>query len=202
MKTVKVLFLLMTVLVMTSCWGWDVNTSDENTKNIVSEWDWKTTSGVRHFPWKDFSIKIPAAWNIVTKDKQAVPTPKTGILELAITSTETKSGFANSLIILSQELEDYTSSKQYSIVNSVWAENEYLNYLKLSGKEFSFDDWEKSMLYIFEAKYSKQTPVLKFLQTAYVCNDNKAFFLTIALPTSLRKIKKYEKLLGTFSCKS
>ncbi len=191
------------VLLLVSCGDSTTDSSDDsntdtNTQNSSSK---NSSWGVKHFPWKDFTMNIPAAWNIVTNDEQTIPSPKNGTIELAITSPETKSGFANNLIILSQELKNYTSSKEYSIVNNVWAENEYLNYLKLSGKEFSFDDGEKSMMYIFEAKYSAKTPVLKFLQTAYVCNWKKAFFLTLALPTSLKNTSKYQKLLASFKCR-
>lgn len=196
MPAFKTFLILCLVLLFSSCWdSWDDSSSSSSNSSK------STSGGVKKFPWNDFSMNIPAAWNIVTDDKNTVPSPKTGTVELAITSSETTSGFANNLIVLSQELENYTSSKEYSIVNNVWAENEYLNYIKLSGEEFSFDDWEKSMMYIFEAKYSAETPVLKFLQTAYVCNTNKAFFLTLALPTSLKDTAKYEKLLWSFTCK-
>jgi hypothetical protein len=57
------------------------------------------------------------------------------------------------------------------------------------------------MLYEFEAKYSTKTPRLKFLQTAYVCQPKKAFFFTIAIPTSIKDTSKYEKLIASFSCK-
>lgn len=187
---------------MSSCWWSSSSNSEETSTDLNLEKSSQSRSWwVKHFPWKDFTINIPAAWNIVTNDKQVIPNPKNWTVELAITSAETKSGFANNLIILSQDLENYTSSKEYSIVNNVWAENEYLNYLKLSWKEFSFDDGEKSMMYIFEAKYSAKTPVLKFLQTAYVCDWKKAFFLTLALPTSLKNTSKYQKLLASFKCK-
>jgi len=40
-------------------------------------------------------------------------------LELAVTSSETKNGFANNLIILSQDLDKFTTSKNYSITNNI-----------------------------------------------------------------------------------
>lgn len=197
----KIFFIvLISLLLLTSCLSSWSDTSETST--TTNDQEKTTTSGwVKYFPGKDFSMNIPAAWNIVTNDKQTIPNPKNGTVELAITSPETKSGFANSLIVLSQNLENYTTSKEYSIINNVWAESEYLNYVKLSGKEFSFDDWETTIMYIFEAKYSTATPVLKFLQTAYVCKWNKAFFLTIALPTTIKNTSKYEKLLASFACK-
>jgi hypothetical protein len=56
------------------------------------------------------------------------------------------------------------------------------------------------MIYIFNAKYSEETPMLTFLQTAYTCTNKKAFFLTIALPIGIESTIKYEKMLATFKC--
>ncbi len=193
----KILIILLTSFLLFSCWNneneeaWTISVKTENTKKA-----W-----LRNFPGKDFSIKIPAAWNNITSNNEILPTPTNWKIELAITSTETKNWFANNLIILSQKLEKFTSSKNYSITNNIGSENEYLNYFKKSGKEFIFEDWEKSMIYIFQAKYSEETPLLNFIQTAYVCRNNKAFFLTIALPLSIKNTEKYEKMLATFKCK-
>lgn len=190
----KIFILLLTTFLLFSCWGdtAEITSSEkENTKKV----------GLRHYPWKDFSIKIPAAWNEITKNEDIIPKPNNWKLELAITSSETKNGFANNLIILSQDLDKFTTSKNYSITNNIWAENEYLNYFKKSGKEFSFLDWEKSMIYIFEAKYAAETPTLQFLQTAYVCKNKKAFFITMALPIEIKDTSKYEKMIATFECK-
>jgi hypothetical protein len=76
-----------------------------------------------------------------------------------------------------------------------------LDYKKLESKNFSFTDKEESILYVFEAKYNLDTPKLKFLQTAHICNANKAFLLTLAIPTNIKDLSKYEYLLSTFECK-
>ena len=157
-------------------------------------------SGLRYYPWKDFSIYIPASWNNITNNNEIIPTPNNWKIELAITSFKTKNGFANNLIILSQNLETFTTSKNYSITNNIWAELEYINYFKKSGKKFIFNDWEESMIYHFQAKYSEETPLLNFLQTAYVCRNNKAFFITIALSLDIKEVDKYKKMLATFKC--
>jgi hypothetical protein len=86
------------------------------------------------------------------------------------------------------------------MANNVWAKRGYTDYLQLDSKEFSFSDGTVSQLYTFEAKYNLETPKLKFLQTAYVCNPNKGYFLTIAISPSIKKTDKYETLLSTFSC--
>jgi len=192
----KIFIIMFTSLLLFSCWSDTIETNknmEENTETTQKTW-------LRNYPWEDFSIKIPAAWNVITDKKDVVPNPNNGELELAITSSETKNGFANNLIILSQELESFTTSKDYSITNNVWAENEYINYFKHSAKEFTFEDWEKSMLYIFDAKYSVETPTIKFLQTAYVCKNKKAFFITVAIPVDVVDTTKYEKMIATFKC--
>jgi hypothetical protein len=51
------------------------------------------------------------------------------------------------------------------------------------------------MVYIFEAKYSPETPILNFIQTAYVCKNKKAFFITMALPLDIKDTSKYEKMI-------
>ena len=193
----KIIIILLTSFLLFSCWS---NKTEDNTKEVITTTKIKK-AGLRNYPGKDFSMKIPVAWNIITDNKEMIPNPNNWKIELAITSPDTKNGFANNLIILSQQLEKYTTSKDYSITNNIWAENEYLNYFKKSAKEFSFNDWEKSMLYNFEAKYSAETPTLQFLQTAHICNNKKAFFITLALPLSIKDISKYEKMLATFKCK-
>lgn len=193
----KILIILLTSFLLFSCWS----DTEKETTNSKSTEQTQKKAGLRHYPGKDFSIKIPASWNIITDNKEKVPTPNNWVLELAITSSETKNGFANNLIILSQDLEKFTTSKNYSIINNVWAENEYYNYFRKEAKEFVFSDWEKSMLYIFEAKYSVKTPVLQFLQTAYVCENKKAFLITLALSLDIKDVSKYEKMIATFKCK-
>ncbi len=198
----KKFFILCICVIFTSCWE-DTNdtawTVESNTGGIQSQ-NW-VPKGLRYFPWSDFSMKIPAAWNIITNDKNSVPSPKNGKLELAITSSQTKGGFANNLIILSQKLDSFTTSKEYSLINNVWAQNEYLNYSKISWKDFIFNDWEKSKVYVFKAKYAATTPELTFIQTAHICGQKKAFFLTIALSTDIKDTSKYEKMLSSFTCK-
>lgn len=194
----KILIILLTTFLLFSCWtdNKKVSSEDNSNQNTSTKKVW-----LRNYPWKDFSIQIPAAWNLITKNDDIVPKPNNWKIELAITSSETKNWFANNLIILSQDLEKFTTSKDYAITNNVLAENEYLNYFKKSSKDFEFSDWEKSIIYNFEAKYSQETPTLQFLQTAHICKNNKAFFITLALPLDIKDISKYEKMIATFKCK-
>jgi thiamine pyrophosphokinase len=87
------------------------------------------------------------------------------------------------------------------MLNNVWASRDYIDYQLLNQKDITFADKDSSMLYIFEAKYNLDTMKLKFLQTAHICNATKAFFLTIAIPTSTIDTTNYEELLKTFTCK-
>jgi hypothetical protein len=103
-------------------------------------------------------------------------------------------------LILSDTLKTFTDSSEYSMANNVWAKREYTEYLQLANEDFKFLDWTESKIYTFEAKYNLETPKLKFLQTAYVCNPNKGYFLTIAISPSIKVTDKYETLLSTFSC--
>jgi hypothetical protein len=87
------------------------------------------------------------------------------------------------------------------MLNNLWAETDYLEYLKLSSKEITFADNDTSILYEFEAKYNLETQKLKFLQTAHICNKTKAYFITLALPTSITNTSKYIDFISTFLCK-
>lgn len=149
----------------------------------------------------NFSFKVPSNWEII-KDKESIlPKAKDWSIELAATSTAVVSGFSNNLLILSDDLKKLTTSKDYSMLNNIWAEQDYLEYKKISSKDITFADEEVSIVYEFEARYNTDTPKLKFLQTASVCNKTKGYFMTIALPTNVTDISKYIELLSTFSCK-
>jgi len=150
---------------------------------------------------EDIKIEVPANWKVIDDKEKILPVAKDSDIELAVVSENMVWGFANNLLILSNELNSFTTSKDFSMFNNIWAQSDYLDYKKIESKEFSFLDEELSVLYIFEAKYNLDTPKLKFLQTAHICNQDKAFFLTLAIPTSVRDISKYEYLLSTFACK-
>ena len=188
----KILIIFLSVFLLFSCGSSD-NKSDKSV--IVKK------AGLRLYEWKDFSMRIPAAWNLLTDNNEVVPQPVSWKLELAISSVDTKNWFANSLVILSQNLDKEISSKDYSVINNVWAENDYLNYFKKQAKDFVFSDWEKSIIYNFDAKYSADAPLIQYIQTAHICNWKKAFLLTLWIPLKVKDISKYEKMLATFKCK-
>lgn len=147
-----------------------------------------------------FSVGIPSSWEIIENTNDILPKPNTWNIELVVASSVSKNWFKNNLLILSQDLSTFTTSTDYSMLSNVWAEKDYLNYTLLDKVDFTFNDGEESLLYVFEAKYNYDSPKLKFLQTAYVCNQTKAYFMTIALPASIIDVSIYQELLKTFKC--
>lgn len=182
----KYFIIFIFLLFITSCWSKDAVNNESSLIPIDNE---------------NFSFNIPWNWEVI-KDKESIlPKAKEGNIELAASSTSVVSGFSNNLLILSDDLKKLTTSKDYSILNNIWAETDYLEYKKISSKDITFSDDEVSIVYEFEAKYNIDTPKLKFLQTASVCNKTKGYFITIALPTNVTDTSKYIELLSTFSCK-
>lgn len=183
---IKKYIILLFVFILASC-GWDSQTTWENSLKLVEN--------------KNFDFKIPSNWEVIEDKENILPKAKEWNIELAATSTSISNGFSNNLLILSDDLKKLTTSKDYSMLNNMWAETDYLEYKKISTKDITFLDGEVSLVYEFEAKYNSETPKLKFIQTASVCNKTKWYFITIALPTSVTDISRYIELLSTFSCK-
>lgn len=180
----KFLMILSLILLLSSCWG------DESTDTSLKLYD-----------WAKFSMSIPTNWNEIENVNENLPKASIWNIELAASSTSSVGGFANNLLILSADLTKATSSKDYSMLNNIWAETDYLEYLKLSSKEINFTDWDSSIAYEFEAKYNYDAPKLKFIQTAHVCDKTKAYLITIALPTNVSDISRYIDFISTFTCK-
>lgn len=169
---------------------------------LVSCWDDETNSNSWLIETKteNISINIPSNWKVIDNKDEILPKAKEGDIELAVMSENFVNNFSNNLLILSDELDSFVTSNDFSVLNNIWAETDYLDYTKLESKNFTFLDGEKSMIYVFEAKYNLDTPKLKFIQTAHICNWNKWYFLTIAIPTNIADTSKYEYLLSTFKC--
>ena len=177
----KLALLLFTLFVLSSC-GTATPTADESTKIY-------TASG--------FTINIPTTWTVV--DKNALPQIKTGQVELAVSSPDISSGFANNLVVIWQDLLEKTTSKQYSIINYSLSTWEYIEFTKLNEKTISFSDKDESNLYIFEAKYNETTPKREFLQTAKIC-WSKVYLLTIWIELGTTDTTRYENLITNFIC--
>jgi hypothetical protein len=104
------------------------------------------------------------------------------------------------LTILSTDLEKQISSKDYSMLENVWATKDYLGYTEISSKEITFADGTPSIIYEFEAQYNIETPKFKYLQVGHIC-EYKKYLITLALPTNTNDVSKYISLLSTFGCK-
>lgn len=153
------------------------------------------------FENESFKMKIPSVWEVIEDKDTILPKARAWEIELAVTSTNFNTGFANNMLILSDDLDSLTTAKDYSMLNNVWASSDYIDYKKLATKNVVFADWTESVLYEFEAKYNKDTPLLKFIQTANICNTNKAYFITVALNTNIEDITRYEDFITSFECK-
>jgi len=163
--------------------------------------DTTTTSWLVKQETQNISIEVPSNWEVITDKENILPKAKDWEIELAVSSKTVVNWFANNMLILSADLAKYTTSSDFAMLNNIWAQTDYIDYTSIESKEFTFADEEKTMLYIFEAKYNLDTPKLKFLQTAHICNQNKAYYVTIALPTSVTDTSKYEEFLATLACK-
>jgi len=148
-----------------------------------------------------YSMQIPSTWEIIEDKENILPKASEWEIELAVTSTKVVNWFSNNLLILSWKLNKMTTSKEYSMLNNVGTKTDYLEYKEKDSKEIIFADEEVWMLYNFEARYNLDTPKLRFIQTAHICNQTDVYFMTIALPSNITDTSKYEYLLSSFKCK-
>lgn len=182
----KLALLFISLLLLTSC-GDDGSQSNGN--------------GLVVQDLAKFTISIPASWEVIEDTNRILPQPSEGSIELAVTAKDLKGGFSNNFLILSDKLNKFSTSKEYSMLNNVWASKEYIGYLELDRRNIVFSDEEEGILYEFEAKYNHDTPKLRFLQTAHICNGTDAYLLTVALSSSITDTAKYEEFIRTFECK-
>lgn len=180
----KIVLIFSLFFLLTSCWE----------KNDLD-------STLIPYDSDDFSISIPANWQIIDNYEEILPKANVWEIELVASANSSLWGFSNNMLILSADLNKATTSKDYAMLNNIWAETDYLEYLKLSSKEIAFISWDTSLIYEFEAKYNYESPKLKFIQTALVCNNTKAYLITLALPTNVSDISKYLNFISTFNCK-
>ncbi|MDD2487270.1 MAG: hypothetical protein PHS92_02790 [Candidatus Gracilibacteria bacterium] len=158
-----------------------------------------TDANVKDYTGTGFSMSIPSSWTIV--DSKQLPNVKNGNIELAVSSSDISSGFANNLIVISEKLNEDITSKKYSIINYALTSGSYVEFTKLDEKTINFSDKDESNQYTFEAKYNTSTPKRKFLQTSKVC-DKQVYLITIGLSTDIKDATKYENLMKSFSCKT
>ncbi len=179
----KIFILILTFSFLFSCWE-SVSKND----NILI---------LKKF--NDFSISIPNSWVELDKDKWWLPKPSFWEIRLAISSPNLIWWFSSNLLILRDKTNKDISSKDFSIFSNIWIKEDYTAYKEISQRDIIFKDSEESVLFTFEARYNENTPRLRFLQTAHIC-DNYSYLLTIALSNEIEDSSKYETLLESFEC--
>ncbi len=114
-------------------------------------------------------------------------------------SKDVRYGFSNNYVIMQDALDMALTSKKYSELNHIQTTKNYLEYTKLQELSVTFSDADESVLYVFEARYNKTTPRMKFIQTAKVCGTR--VYLLHATVSLDKVVDKYVELLKTFQCK-
>jgi len=186
-KTLRTIILCLSLLLLASCfWGGN-----------WSSWDWG--AWLSWYKWDWFTVDIPASWEILNDSSWVLPSPSSGKIALAVSSPDVKSWFSNNLLVLEEATDVWTSSEEFSKVTHTSSKEDYYFYNRKWEKSISFSDESSSLLYVFEARYNKNTPNLQFLQTGRICGD-KTYLITIAVGT-LWNSAKYENILKTFECK-
>ncbi len=149
------------------------------------------------FDTPEFSTSVPKNWK--KADARSLPIPPHGTLAMAMISKEIQYGFSNNYVIMEDELKMPITSKKYSELNHIQTTKNYLEYTKLEEQEITFSDTDISLLYVFEARYNKTTPLMKFIQTAKVCGTR--VYLLHASIGSRKLANNYIELFKTFRCK-
>ncbi len=143
-----------------------------------------------------FSTEIPKTWE--KAENSVLPIPIRGTIALAYMSKDVRYGFSNNYVIMADNIANPVTSKKYSELNHIQTTKNYLEFTKLQELPIVFGDSDTSLLYVFEARYNKTTPRMKFLQTAKVCGT-RVYLLHISV--SLDKAPdKYVELMKTFTC--
>ena len=194
----KIFIIISLVLLLNSCfWKASEEKLEKNEKVAVNDNN-DTSNNLATIAWNWFLIQLPKSLSKVND----IPTPRVWKVVLAMQSKEMINWFINNIVIIKQKLDKKMSSEEFSIVNQVKAKTKYTNYKKLQTKTFVFEDWDISVLYIFEARYNSNTTKQHFLQIWKVCNKTDAYIITIWLNKRIFDFEKYEKYIKTFKCKN
>ncbi len=194
----KIIILISMIFILTSCfWKSSEEIKEEKNDKITISWK-KIISKVTTIKWDWFFVKVPSSWAKVNKNK--LPDPRVGKVVLALQAKEMKNGFINNFIIIKQKLKKEDSSISFSISNQVRAYKKYVNYKRIDNREVVFSSNDKSIVYIFEARYNSKTPKQKFLQVWKICNKTEAYILTIWINIWKTNYWDYEYLFKSFRC--
>ena len=181
----KKILILSLLLFLTSCfWGEEDSISDSSVQSVFNS--------------DDFSMKIPSKWEVIENTDEILPKPANGEIVFDAVSKVSVDNFYRNILVLKQDYKEDISSFDFIVWNYISSKKEYF-YTKLLAEKNVMIDSKKTKIYEFEAKYSDNTPILKFLQTGIIC-DKKSFLITIAIEKSNKNIDRYEWLLWSFSC--
>ena len=181
----KIIILVILAFTLVSCWD-DLDTA----------W-WEIVQTV--YDSTDFSITIPAKWNILKNVSEILPKPSNWEIVFDAVSTIKNEDFYRNILVLKQEWNLDISSLDFIIWNYIGAKKEYFYIKDISEKNVLIDS-KKTKIYEFDARYSEDTSIVKFLQTWIICGKNW-YIITIALEKNNLNVSRYESLLATFSCK-
>jgi hypothetical protein len=78
-----------------------------------------TTSGLVKIDTESLSIEVPTNWVVIDDKENILPKAKNSNIELAVASESIVNGFSNNLLILSDDLSIYTTSKDFSMLNNI-----------------------------------------------------------------------------------
>lgn len=158
-------------------------------------------AATKEFKNDNISLLIPSSWKEL--GSSSLPVPKSWDITLALRSIDLSDGIYRTIVILEDSLLWRISSEQYARNDYRISIKKYSWFRELDEKSINFADGVASKLYIFEAKYNPDSPRMKFLQSSKVCNfstENIVYNITIALPSSVDDLEKYEALIKTLSC--
>jgi len=183
----KKIIILSLLLFLTSCfWGEENKISEVSVKSVFNS--------------ADFSIKIPSKWEIIKNTDKILPKPANWEIIFDAVSKIQVDNFYRNMLVLKQDYKENISSFDFVVWNYISSKREYF-YSKLLADKNVIIDSKKTKIYEFEARYSENTPILKFLQTGIICGNN-SFFITIAIEKSNPNIERYEGLVWSFKCKN
>ena len=193
----KIIVFLFCLFTLSACGIPFIGWADDKDDSENSE----TASATTEFQNDVMSMLIPTSWQEIASSN--LPVPKSGKIVLALKSTDKSDDLFRTLVILEDQLIWNMSSEQYARNDYKISIKKYSSFKELSEKSINFTDGTNSKLYIFEAKYNPDSPTIKFLQSSKVCSQqdkNFVYNITIALPSSLDDIEKFEWLIKTLQC--
>ena len=186
----KIFILFFLLIFVSSCWTTEVEKEEIDTDLWLDLYE-----------TEDFSLFTPSSWELITDESKILPKPTVWKVDLAIISKTSDGWFYNNLLIIGEDLKSDLSSEEYSALNNIWSKKDYYSYNLIEEKNINFVWWLVSRLYIFEARYNKNTPKVFFMQIWVICPEKKWFLITIWLNNRVDNFSKYEQILQKFTCK-